>query len=222
MLFSRYRVSDDMPLLFLPGWGFDARLVPLYGLFPGRGLLLPASFLDPASLAADLAAFLRREKIDRIAIAGWSMGAQLAIDFCLTHPELVARLDLFAMRSHWPRPEIDRIREGVSRDPAGSMREFYRKCFLGYKTAFQEFQRGLEGQYLAGLDRGLLFAGLDYLAGFTLPPGLPEATQVHVCHGRRDLVAPVGQMACLPGAACEILPHSGHMVLLDRHGGTAP
>ena len=216
MLFSFARASDDMPLLFLPGWGFDARLVQLYRLFPGRSLLLPVSFLDPASLAADLFAFLHTEKIDRIAIQGWSMGALLGVDFSLTHPELVARLDLLAMRCAWPQQEIDAIREQVRNDLPGYMREFYRKCFLGYKKAYQEFQRGLQELYLTELEPEILLAGLDYLAAFTLPDKLPPATPVTIIHGRRDLVAPISQMARLPGAVCEILPHAGHMVLLDQ------
>jgi len=219
MLFSLSRTSGDIPLLFLPGWGFDARLVQLFRLFSGRNLLLPVAFLDPFSLAADLAAFLHREKFDRIAIQGWSMGALLGLDFSLAHPGLVARLDLLAMRSSWPQQEIDATREGINGDLPGYMREFYRKCFLGYKKEYKEFQRGLQEQYLAELDPEILLAGLDYLAAFTLPDKLPPATPVTVIHGRRDLVAPISQMARLPGAACEILPHAGHMVLLDQHGG---
>ena len=219
MHFSFVRASDDIPLLFLPGWGFDARLVQLYRLFPGRSLLLPVSFLDPASLDADLSAFLRTEKIDRIAVRGWSMGALLGLDFSLAHPGLVARLDLLAMRSSWPRQEIDATRQGINGDLPEYMREFYRKCFLGYKKAYQEFQRGLQDRYLAELDPELLHAGLDYLAASTLPGKVPPETKVTVIHGRRDLVAPVDHMAKLPGAACEILPHGGHMVLLDQYEG---
>lgn len=218
MLFSLSRTSDDMPLLFLPGWGFDARLVQLFRLFTGRSLLLPVSFLDPASLAAGLTAFLRKEKIGRIAIRGWSMGAMLGLDFALAHPGLVARLDLLAMRSTWPRQEIEAISEEIRGDLRGYMREFYRKCFLGYREAYQEFQRDLQEQYLAEIDPEILLAGLDYLAAFTLPDKLPPETPVTVIHGRRDLVAPISQIARLPGAACEILPHGGHMVLLDQHG----
>jgi pimeloyl-ACP methyl ester carboxylesterase len=216
MIFSFARESGAMPLLFLPGWGFDARLARLYRLFHGRCLLLPVSFLDPASLTADLFAFLHKEKIDKIAIKAWSMGAQLGLDFCLTHPGLVARLDLVAMRRSWPQQEIDAIREGVSSDLPGYMREFYRKSFLGYKKAYHEFQHGLQDQYLAELNPEILFAGLDYLARFTLPEKLPSETRVTVIHGRRDLVAPVSQMVRIPGAASEILPYSGHMVLLDQ------
>lgn len=206
---------DDIPLLFLPGWGFDARLVKLYGLFGGRCLILPASFLDPACFAAELLAFLQSEKIARIAIAGWSMGAQLGLDFCLAHSHLVTRLDLVAMRSRWPRQEIAAIRSAIDADLPEYMRGFYRKCFLGYKKPLHDFVLALQDEYLRKLDRDILVAGLDYLQNFIPPARGPEGVAVHIIHGRQDVVAPVGEMLQLAGATCEVFPHAGHMALLD-------
>jgi pimeloyl-ACP methyl ester carboxylesterase len=204
-----------IPLLFLPGWGFDARLVKLYRLFAGRCLILPESFVDPACFAVELQSFLQSENIAKIAIVGWSMGAQIGLDFCLTHAHLVAQLDLVAMRGRWPPPEITAIRTAIAADLPGYMRGFYRKCFLGYKKPFHDFVLALQDDYLRKLDREILVAGLDYLQNFTPPARVPGAVAVRMIHGRQDVVAPVGEMVRLAGAACEVFPRAGHMVLLD-------
>jgi pimeloyl-ACP methyl ester carboxylesterase len=205
----------DVPLLFLPGWGFDARLIGLYRLFRHHCLILPDSFVDPVCFSAELSAFLQSRHIAKIVIVGWSMGAQLGLDFSLTHAHLVARLDLVAMRSCWPRQELAAIRRAIAVDLAGYMRDFYRKCFLGYKKPYHDFARELQEDYLQKLPREILMTGLDYLQNFTLPDHIPDGLTVHMIHGRRDLVAPVGEMPQISGATREVFPHAGHMVLLD-------
>lgn len=207
-----------MPLLFLPGWGFDARLVDLYQLFPGRCLILPDSFIDPASFSADLSIFLQSRHIAEINVVGWSMGAQLGLDFSLTQGHLVGRIDLVAMRSCWPQQELAAIRTAIAADSAEYMRGFYRKCFLGYKKPYHDFVCELQEDYLQKLNREILGAGLDYLQNFTFPAHVPAGVTVHIIHGRKDVVAPVREMPQLAGVTCEVFPNAGHMVLLDQHG----
>lgn len=207
----------DMPLLFLPGWGFDARLVDLYQLFPGRCLILPDSFIDPAGFSVDLSIFLQSRRITEIAVVGWSMGAQLGLEFCLDHAHQVGRLDLVAMRSCWPPQEIAKTRTAITADLPGYMRDFYRKCFLGYKRPYQDFVRELQDDYLRKLDRGILAAGLDYLQNYVFPARVPDGVAVHIIHGRKDMVAPAGERPQLFGAASEVFANAGHMVLLDRY-----
>ena len=207
-----------MRLLFLPGWGFDARLVDLYQLFPGRCLILPDSFIDPAGFSIDLSIFLQSRRIAEIAVVGWSMGAQLGLDFCLTHAHQVGRLDLVAMRSHWPQQELTATRTAIAADLPGYMRDFYRKCFLGYKRPYQDFVRELQDDYLCRLDMGVLAAGLDYLQNYVFPASVPDGAAVHIIHGRKDVVAPAGERPQLSGAASsEVFANAGHMVLLDRY-----
>jgi len=178
-------------------------------------MILPESFLDPACFAVELLAFLQSRKIEKIAVVGWSMGALIGLDFCLAHAHLVARLDLVAMRSRWPQQEIAAIRTAIATDLPGYMRGFYRKCFLGYKKPYHDFVHELQEDYLQKLDGEILLAGLDYLQNFTLPARGPKGLPVHMIHGRKDVVAPVGEMAKLAGATCEVFANAGHMVLLD-------
>ena len=213
--FNQRLRSEGVPLLFLPGWGFDARLLKIYQLIPEETLIVPDSFVDPHSLERELLYFLKQNSCDTIRIAGWSLGAQLGLDFYLVHSHRVKELVLLAMRKSWPAHEIEEIRQGICRDMKNFMRDFYRKCFLGYKKAYQKFTDELQDQYLSEMTMENLLAGLDYLQNFTPPDSLPQKSKVRIIHGRKDVVAPIGDMAGFPGVEPEIYPHSGHMVLIE-------
>ncbi len=198
-------------LVFLPGWGFDGRILDLAAA--PVAAYAPAGPLDPATLVADLLAFLDRTGIDRVHLVGWSLGAHLALDFGRAHPERLASLTLIAMRGHWPTAEISAIRRDLAAAPAAFLAAFYRKCLAGDKAAQRRFAASLEGEYLAGLDLGLLNRGLDYLAA-TLPQAPAAAIPLRLAHGRRDLIAPLADRAVLAGASEEVFDHAGHAVFL--------
>jgi malonyl-CoA O-methyltransferase len=200
------------PLLFLPGWGFDGRITELLDEH-GRSWIYPATVLDPASLTSDLVAFLNEKGIDRIELKGWSMGANLALDFARTYPDRVATLELFGMRSSWPAVEIDAILTELQADPAAFLQTFYRKCFLGHLSAYRSFVKNLQNDYLRNLDRGLLAKGLAYLrtAQWAPAPEIPT----RLVHGRNDIIAPLGQRADIPAATVEIVEHGGHLPFLS-------
>ncbi|MDH3359872.1 MAG: alpha/beta fold hydrolase, partial [Desulfobulbaceae bacterium] len=92
--------SPQLPLFFLPGWGFDGRIMALAST-PVE-CFVPAGVFDPGDLVEDLAAFLDGAGLKKIRLAGWSMGANLALEFARTHPERVDSLFLFSMRKCWP------------------------------------------------------------------------------------------------------------------------
>lgn len=207
--------QGEVPLLFLPGWGFDYQIIPLYGLFAGERLLLADSFFSPATFQKDLLHFLDRHSCEKIRIAGWSMGAQLALEFSMLHPGYVDSLQLIAMRQKWPESEIAVIRQGIEGDMLLYMKSFYRKCFLGYKKAYKEFVCSLQDDYLMKLNRNVLLQGLDYLQNYNVPDGFVPSVPVHVLHGRKDIVAPVKERIRIPESEEKVLDHSGHMVLLD-------
>jgi pimeloyl-ACP methyl ester carboxylesterase len=67
--------------------------LPGYGASGPRDTTSKDLLLD---YAETLAAFIKQKKLGRVAIAGHSMGGQIAVILALTHPELVERLLLLA------------------------------------------------------------------------------------------------------------------------------
>jgi malonyl-ACP O-methyltransferase BioC len=205
------RTASMLPVLFLPGWGFDGRITELIGP-AARAWISSPTMLDPATLVSDLAAFLERAGIERIKLIGWSMGANLALDFARTHPGRVAALDLVAMRRSWPADEIGAIAAELRADPVRLLQTFYRKCFLGHKAAYRIFVKSLQDDSIRRADTELLGKGLEYLrrARAIPAPGIPT----RLVHGRNDLIAPLDQRAELPGATVDLIEHGGHLPFL--------
>lgn len=203
--------------VFLPGWGFDGRITRLADHFPPW--LTPADRPDPGETVAALSAFLDRQKIESIVLAGWSMGAYQAIDFALLYPKRIRALYLLGLRQSWPPVEIKQIRTELRTDPDKFMRTFYRKCFLGHNRNYREFATTLEESYLAGLDHDQLTAGLTYLQNFPLAAKTAKLAEldlpVFLLHGARDIIAPPAEIPTIPGATSQLIKTAGHPVFLD-------
>jgi malonyl-ACP O-methyltransferase BioC len=198
------------PIVFVPGWGFDGRVLGLAR--PPLSWHYPEGFVDPDSFSQELLGFLDREGVDCMRLAGWSMGAHLALDFARDYPERVAELFLFAMRHERPSEEIEAIRQEFAIAPRGFLASFYRKCFLGDRPHYQLFRESLEKDYLQEPRVEILHRGLDYLARART---LPTPVKTRLVHGRRDIVVALGERAELPGAELEIVEHAGHLVFLS-------
>ena len=204
-------------VVFLPGWGFDGRVIGLRG----DGLascLAPDGLLDPPALTADFAGWLDRQGIEQCEILGWSLGGRCALELARLYPRRVAAIHLLAVRASWPAGEIAAIRRELARQPEDFLRSFYRKCFLGYKESYRRFQQEQEPLCLEQARRNpeLLDRGLAQLAAPMPGPGeLPPTCRVYCCHGRRDLIAPVDQRLRWPGASERVLEHGGHAIFLD-------
>lgn len=159
--------------------------------------------------------------IEKVNIVGWSMGANIGLDFACRNKERVASLELLSMRRQWPKDDVDAIRQGVKNDLSGFMRGFYRKCFLGYRKEYNDFTDNLQDQYLRELDIDTLLAGLDYLEQFTLP-AIPSGVEIHLIHGAKDIVAPVKERVVLSEAKETLFSNAGHGVLFDCKSILAP
>lgn len=204
------------PLVFLPGWGFDGQ-VARYGVWPeDADLFVPEHFCH-AGLVAELREYIADRQISKIALAGWSMGANLAWQFTTTYPELVSSLTLLAGRCHWPRDEITAIKEDLDTDLQKSMQGFYRKCFLGKKGLYRRFVQEIEGGYLERLQQDDLAVGLDYLASFPIVGRAPVGVSVQIIHGRKDVVAPVPERPQINGAAHKVMDAAGHLIFAEPH-----
>lgn len=211
-------------MVFLPGWGFDGRIISLLPEAPR--LFAPTGFLLPAALAGVLLDFLDERGIASVHLAGWSMGASLALIFALEHPGRIASLTLLSLRRAWPAEEVSAMRREFEKDLDAALRSFYRRSFLGAREAFDRFSAGLQETYLqeALAAPGHLREGLDFLEGFDAAALLVRAPDAWrelagktlLCHGGRDRIAPFADLPELPGARRNILPREGHALFLDR------
>ncbi len=204
--------------VFLPGWGFDGRVTSL--AVPARPWLTTTRPAGPAEILAGLAEAMKRLNLESVAITGWSLGARLALDFALAHPEKVSALYLLAPRDFWPDEELAAIGDELSPDPQAFLRTFYRKCFLGYRADYREFQVKLETSYLEEVSTDTLMEGLGYLGQGRLTDKLAKllATDLptYLIQGGRDVIAPPDQVATHPAAFNQFFPHGGHPLFLEN------
>lgn len=217
-LFQKPDIETSIPLptVFVPGWGFDGRILKL--LKPRPFWIYPANQLDPYRFEQDLLKLCTVENFQKIRLIGWSLGAMLALKFAARHSERLDSLILISLRIRWPAAEIDAIREEFSSDPVSFLKDFYRKCFLGDKLSYSTFRDQLQPAYLAEIDQNLvrLEHGLDFLAAFTLPAPLPDLP-ITLIHGSQDVIAPLAERPNLPGAEIEQLDTAGHVPFLNRN-----
>jgi len=212
------------PIVFLPGWGFDGGVARLANL--PAGTVVPRAILDPDTAAAALLAFLDREGIKKIHLHGWSMGANIALDFAAAWPERIASLTLLSLRRNWPRDETTAFLTEYRRDPAALFEKFCRRTFAGAAAAAARFKEEFMAATLESHNLNILEKGLEYLCGHE-PEEIGAACAnkkipVRQFHGKKDLVAPAAEMAEIPGAQTVILPRMGHAVFLAPEYGRLP
>lgn len=203
-------VLPARPVFFIPGWGFDGRVLELAPELPW---LAPLGLTSPTAFAEQLHGWLVAQGIEAIDLVGWSLGGYCALDFARRYPEQVASLTLYAVRQQWPTTEIAALEAELSAAPEAFLSSFYRKCLLGYKAAYQRFVAELEPYCLGIADLGLLHEGLRYLADFEVPERV--SCETICCHGRRDLIAPLAERLTLASARCLTLEHGGHPLFLE-------
>lgn len=206
-------LDTKTPTVFLPGWGFDGRILRL--LKPSPDWIYPETFLEPDTIEQDILHLVAECNIKRIRIVGWSMGAMLGLDFAAKYPEKVGSLILVSLRSHWPEHEIKKLQVEFAENPEDFLKGFYRKCFLGDKEYYRIFCKTLEPLYLNAADMNIerLQRGLKFLEKYAFPspvPGIP----VRLIHGKQDIIAPVAEMPILKGSKVELIENSGHAAFL--------
>jgi malonyl-CoA O-methyltransferase len=208
-------LATETPTIFLPGWGFDGRILRLLSPFPSW--IYPETFLDPDTMKQDIANLIATKNIEKIRIVGWSMGAMLGLDFATKYPEKVDSLILVSLRSGWPQHEIRQLQVEFGQDPENFLKGFYRKCFLGDKESYRNFCKTLEPLYLKDIDTnaGKLQHGLDFLKKYKFPAQVPDIS-IRLIHGKQDIIAPVTEMATLKDAEIEIVENSGHAVFFAK------
>ena len=225
-------------LVLLHGWGLSHRVwTPLLAALPGLAVLTPDL---PGHGDAPRAGPQLADWSDAVAVglpkgctlAGWSLGALLALDIARRHPDKVARLILtgasprFTATDDWPcalsADTLRDFRAGFGADPDATQRRFVALQALG-----DHARRNVTQTLTAALTpadtahREALADGLALLADTDLRPILPAIAQpVRLLHGARDALMPVAAAEhladALPHARLSIFADSGHAPFLSR------
>jgi pimeloyl-[acyl-carrier protein] methyl ester esterase len=233
------KLSVDMrgsgrDLVLLHGWGAGARvwdgLIPelertcrLHLVdMPGYGASEPCA---PYTLDA-LAAAVADACPPPVAVCGWSLGAQVALQWALARPAQVSRLVLiaatprFVAGGDWPHgvaaETFAAFERGLIEDAAATLARFIALEALD-DTARAAVTRALRSAAEAAPSAVALAGGLDVLRTTDLRARLAEVKQpVLLLHGARDRVTPPAASAALAA----LLPHAQRTVIADA--GHAP
>lgn len=159
-----------------------------------------ASASDPVAAAVDRIAATAPACC---AVAGWSLGGQLALEWARRHPQQVTRLVLmattprFVSAPDWPHGmaagEFSGFSAALERDAAATLRRFLLLQAQGdvrARVVTRRLEAALEGRPLPGVD--LLRRTLRWLQHTDLREALPAIEQpVLVLHGDRDRITPL-------------------------------
>jgi len=214
-------VNGGAPVVLLSGWGTggEAWDPVLPGL--GGGLVRPLAWHEAdEGDGRGLSELLSSEKEPWV-VAGWSLGALLALRGALAQPSRVAALVLVSATARlcrdgdWPGADpraVRAMRGRLPADRAAVLEGFADLCARpdGGDAARERFLDGARRHSLERLSRGLsLLASLDLRARAG-----EVAVPVTLLHGGEDGVVPAGSAralsALLPRARLDVVAGRGH------------
>jgi pimeloyl-[acyl-carrier protein] methyl ester esterase len=188
-------------------------------------------------LAEDVGRLVERLALDRVILAGWSLGAQVVLAALplvrarVSAAVLVSGTPRFTAGDGWahglPGRSVEVLAQRVRRDPARALARFFDGMFV--EGELDEAGRARAARARAAIplpDAAAAAAGLDLLAREDLRPRLPRLDlPTLLVHGERDPICPAAasraMAEAIPGAHLCVLPGAGHAPFLSRPGALA-
>ncbi len=220
------------PLVLLPGWclgrgpltaAVDALNGQIFDL-PGYG---EAPLISDFNAAADdVAARLQ----PGTTLAGWSLGAQLALAVAARHPEKVGKLLLvagtasFVQRNGWPQAMAPEMLAEFATNVLADVEAMLPRFVGGFNRGDAHI-KDVTRQLLALADprppAATLAAGLDWLRDVDLRAAAPQVNvPTLIIHGAADPLIPLAAAAALaaliPGARLAAFNGCAHAPFISR------
>lgn len=237
--------GEGPPLVLLHGWSmssviFTEAVETLSGRFRvlapdlrGHGSSDPGEGYGFADFAGDLAQWLKGLDLSGAALAGWSLGGQVALELYPTVRERLAKLVLigstprFTAGEGWahglPAGQVRSMARNLQRDYRRTMEAFFALQFAGEAVARPRYRRIIEFAVRAGRlpDPEVARAALETLRigdqrGLLAAVDCPAL----VVHGELDRITHPGAgrylAEQLPQGALSLLAGTGHAPFLSR------
>ncbi len=220
------------PLVFLPGWALGrGPLAATAAALAGQFIDLPGYRETPPMADFDIAVDAIASRLPAgAALAGWSIGAQLALAVAARHPDKIGKLLLiagtcsFVQRDGWPHAmppaTLADFAAAIGVDAAGMLPRFVGGFNRGDALAKEVTRQILDlADPLPGPE--VLAAGLNWLRDVDLRADAPQVrAPTLLLHGDADPLMPAAAArmlaALIPGARLELLPACAHAPFLSR------
>jgi pimeloyl-ACP methyl ester esterase len=233
--------GEGVPVLLIHGWMMSRRVwyfqEPLSDQFRvitielrGHGDSRESEFSYDLCLK-DITELLDHLKIDRVVLAGWSMGSQIAIRFYSVMSWRVAGMLLvggtpcFCNQSDFafgvPKSEVRNMSRRLKLDYESTAGEFFKGMFTEAEISKPELVAIAQKTISRLPDYPVAMSALKSLVESDLRSILPEiSVPVLLVHGADDKICPPGasefMSSIIPGATLEIFTSTGHAPFLSR------
>ncbi|MCK4916986.1 MAG: alpha/beta hydrolase [Candidatus Omnitrophica bacterium] len=175
-------------IVLFPGWASDYRIFNLLDL--EYNYLLPIK-LNPFLFENFLFEEIKKNKLKKISILGWSLGGSLAVEFALKYPDCINELILVSIRVKYSEQVISQIKKYLRKNKKIFLYSFYNQCFFD-KDSGKWFKENLLKSYCEDLVLSDLLEGLDYLKKEELNfKKLKGVKKIKIIHGEQDNIAPI-------------------------------
>nr|WP_279286937.1 alpha/beta hydrolase [Heliobacterium chlorum] len=193
-------------LLLIPGWSMEKAIWSEWEIYFQRQYEIAFVDFQNCVQSADYiqyaAAMLEQYPGRIIDIAGWSLGAMVAVELAILYPKRVNSLILISAAPKFisdneylgmPPSLLRKILRDLSRNPSKTIKGFYREMYSsteliqGYLDKFEDQAQ----REFVGLPLPSLMAGLKYLEQFDVRHILSEVSaKVCIINGLDDTICP--------------------------------
>lgn len=205
-------------IALIPGWAADYRIFDSLDL--KFNYLVPVDF-SPFNFRESLLQAMKKNRIEKISLFGWSLGGFVAAEFALKHVDFIDELILVSIRKRYDAGKLLEIRKLLKKNKKGYLYKFYTQCFCDKKD-MHWFKKRLLRNYCKKFGLNHLLRSLDYLEHTEIEPqALKDIKKIKIIHGECDSIAPVQEAIDIGNSLTQAkfirIKNAGHIPFLKEH-----